>query len=119
MATTGTVAAEARKQSLSRESSAVHSADMTEPTEAVGAKDVGDGADVTPAADGNVGNLPVGGVADVEKVFEATDDEGLHTADVTGERGPGLRSVEEGWEDRCLEDARFGLHRDLWAAVER
>ena len=109
VATSGAVSPEAREQGFTREPAVVHTAEMTEPTKAVGAKDVSERADVAPAADVCVGNLPVGGVADVKNGFEATDGEG-QASDVTGERGPRLRSVEEGREDRCLEDAGLGLH---------
>ena len=87
VATSGAVSPEAREQGFTREPAVVHTAEMTEPTKAVGAKDVSERADVAPAADVCVGNLPVGGVADVKNGFEATDGEGLQASDVTSERG--------------------------------
>ncbi len=82
---------------------------MAEESETVGEELRFDGSDFAASSNVAVGDISVVRKLDAENVAEAFDVEGLKTAEMIEEWRPGVGTIQECWNNSCVENFDFGL----------
>ena len=114
-----TAVAEDGEEGAVGETLAVHTGEVTQPTEATGAEKGRDGDKTKGFAHGSVGDSAMSGVGNAQHIPGAAHLEALETGYVAKPGSPSLRAPEKGGEDsrsedrlwfgwRCLFDDREG-----------
>jgi len=91
------VATETREECFVREATSIHAGEVSQPSESVGSEYIFDWADVTAFPEWFVGDVAVCCETDAEDVADAAHLECLQASEMSSERSPCFRAVEECW----------------------